>query len=191
MKQLLLTFLLVLPLLAQAQIKLKPGYYKSQDGYVTITITQKDDVIDMVEPTRTNQYKRTGGNTYEHVEAKYAHYGLIVTDAEHFDATKNGTANHTWTYSGKAPSAEDFVNAEEHEEDCEIAQVYMQRAQEGGDDTQVNTFCGAAALMKCNMNEEGYTEYARQTITSLKQILVNPRVNPCRDVFSDALWNAN
>src|ERR1044071_5021710 len=109
MKQTLLLLALLLPMLLQAQTQLKPGYYKSQDGYITITIEHEGDIIRMKEPTRTNEYKRTGGDTYEHTEAKYVNYGLIVTDAEHFDATKDGRANHTWTSSGKAPTAADFV----------------------------------------------------------------------------------
>jgi hypothetical protein len=192
MKQTLLLLALLLPMLLQAQIQLKNGYYKSQDGYITITIEHEGDIIRMKEPTRTNEYKRTGGNTYQHTEDKYSNYGLIVTDAEHMDATKDGRSNHTWTWSGKAPTAEDFVkDADDEEDGCPVAEKYMTLAENDKTDTQVYTFCGAAALMKCNMNSDGYAEYARQAITSLKQIMVNPNVNPCTDVFTAAQWSAN
>lgn len=188
MKNLLLTLTLLLPVLLQAQT-LKPGYYKSADGYVTVTIDHQGDVIKMQEPTRTNEYKRESGNTYRHSEEKYSYYTIQVLDAEHFNSMKNGASPYTWTYSGKAPTAEDFLA--ESEEECTIAEKYQKLAEEDKSDTQVYTFCGAAALFKCNMNEDGFNEYAKQIISSLKLILVNPSVNPCNDVFSTAMWNAN
>ncbi|WP_276135193.1 hypothetical protein [Polluticoccus soli] len=189
MKQIFFLLTLMMPFVMKAQT-LKPGYYKSQDGYITVTVNQEGDAINMKDQAGDHVYRNEGG-TYRNTNPKYSNFTINVVDADHFQSLKNGAGAHTWTYSGKAPSAEDFVKDEENEEDCEMAQRYMELAQKGGDDTQVNTFCGAAALMKCNMNAEGFAEYARQTIASLKQILVNPGVNPCTDVFTAAQWSAN
>lgn len=188
MKQKFLLLVLLLPMILQAQT-LKPGYYKSQDGYITVTVDHQGDVIKMQEPTRTNEYKRESGNTYRHSEEKYSYYTIQVLDAERFNSLKNGGGAHTWTYSGKAPTAEDFLT--ENDGECPLAEKYQKLAEEDKSDTQVHTFCGAAALFRCNMNDEGFDAYAAQIISSLKLIMVNPSVNPCNDVFSTALWNAN
>jgi hypothetical protein len=189
MKRLLFLVALLVPAALMAQT-LKPGYYKSADGYVTVTINHEGDVIKMKEPTRENEYRLNGG-TYRHTEEKYAHFTLKVIDDQHFQSLKHGGNPYDWSYSGKAPSAEDFVKDADDEGDCSVAEKYMELAQAGGDDTQVNTFCGAAALMKCNMNAEGYAAYVSQAIANLKSIMVNPGVNPCTDVFTAAQWNAN
>lgn len=190
MKQIFFLLALLMPLLLKAQT-LKPGYYKSQDGYMTVTVNHEGDVINMKDQAGDHVYRSEGGGSYRNTNEKWSNFTLSVVDADHFQSLKNGAGAHTWTFSGKAPSAEDFVKDDDDEEDCSLAEKYMELAQKGGDDTQVNTFCGAAALMKCTMNAEGFAEYARQTIASLKQILVNPGVNPCTDVFTAAQWSAN
>jgi len=164
---------------------LQTGNYTSSDGNYTVSIEQNGDEISLIEPNKSNIYKKTTSDYYYHTEPKYNTYYVRLVGNNKFYSGKNDGKEFLFTLSSTNPS-----EAIESVDNCPLYDKYLKLSQEDPVEVQAWTFCGAAAIAKCTYNAEASQSYNKTIIAGLKAILEDQNRCPCEDVISKSEWDA-
>lgn len=171
--------------IAYGQIKPPSGPYTSSDGMYTVNMEFKNNTLVIIEPNKTSVYVLTGDNMYEYINPDNGkHYKMQVGDETTLIAF-GSTGSTNFYFSGglsKAASKEQFAFYQK------VAEEYKNKMKEDPDDAQMWALCAAAATNRASLNDEGFEEYARATILSLRQIVTDQRTCPCPRAIPPALW---
>jgi len=171
-----------------AQIKLLSGNYTSQDGNMTVSIRFNDDnTLTLVEPNLASIYKKVSANEYQTISAYGTDFRLQALDAKSVKTYKIKSPNafSLFSYSGAIISPVSPAEATKYRR---IAQKYHDLMKTDPNNVQVYSFCAAAAIARATYNKDGYEEYARKVILSLKQFLVDMNKCPCEDAIPASTW---
>lgn len=167
------------------QIKVPSGPYTSSDGMYTVTIEFKENTIVVVEPNKTSSYILTGNNTYEYTNPNNGkHYKLQIADETTLVAF-GSTGSTNYYFSGglsKAATKEQFAFYKK------VAEEYKNKMNEDAKNAQMWSLCAAVAMQRATLNDEGFEEYAKATILSLRQLVTDQRTCPCPRAIPPALW---
>lgn len=172
--------------IAHGQIKAPSGPYTSSDGMYTVNIEIKENTLTVVEPNKTSVYTLTGNNTYEFTNlVNGKHYKLQIADETTLVAFgSTGTTNYYFSGGlSKAASRDQFAFYQK------VAEEYKNKMTEDPGNAQMWSLCAAAAMNRATLNDEGFEEYARATILSLRQIVTDQRTCPCPRAIPPALWS--
>lgn len=172
--------------IAQGQIKAPSGPYTSSNGMYTVNIEVGENSLTVIEPNKTSVYVLTGDNMYEFTNpVNGKHYKLQIADETTLVAYgSTGTTNYYFSGGlSKAASSEQFAFYQK------VAEEYKNKMEEDPANAQVWSLCAAAAMNRATLNDEGFEEYARATILSLRQIVTNQLNCPCPRAIPPALWS--
>mgnify|MGYP003403320886 FL=1 len=170
-----------------AQTLSSRNYSSSDLGYTyTVSVKHEGHIITITESNRVNQYKSNGGNTYYHIEQKYAHFYIKVAAGNKYYAGKQGSSEQVFTYSGGQTNQEEALPS--GIDNCPLYDKYLKLSKTDHVNTQAWAFCGAAALAKCTYTDA--TPYLKPLIEALKSIMEEASKCPCTDAIKQSEWNA-
>lgn len=181
-----LSFLLSSALIAQKIPS--SGYYTSSDGNYTITVLFKDKVLTIVEPNKTSPYALVAGNEYHFTNPTNGiEYLIEVVDETTLAMYKptNRANKYKFYFTGSANKPADN---EKFRKFSQIAKSYLEKMKEDPKDAQLWSFCAAAANARSSFNEEGFQEYLSKIIPSMKAILEDKNVCPCKDAIDQDMF---
>lgn len=162
----------------------REGVYTSENGMYSFELEKVEGGILVKEPNRNNLYISRGPNQFFHSEEQYSDYYIRIIDNQKLATGKRNSNEMIFLFSHSKESFEDIKDLD----DCPLYLKYLEKSQQGPE-VQAWTFCGAAALAKCNMSKEEFEAYARTIIMGLKSMMEQNSQCPCEDVISKELWN--
>ncbi|MES2276166.1 MAG: hypothetical protein V4592_09095 [Bacteroidota bacterium] len=173
---------------ASSQIKIMQGQYTSGDGKYTVNIFQTENGLSVEEPNKKTSYTLVSGDTYKYT-SQYGEYRITLTDNKSAKMYKTTAPDRftKFSFSGAmsdAPTEKEFINYKE------VAKKYQDSMRINPKDAQMYSFCAAAAMARATFNSDGYEEYAKKLILSLKQIMINKTKCPCEVAIPQRLWEA-
>lgn len=191
-KHVLFLLLLITCIYCRAQIKVIQGPYTSPDGRYTITFKQdlEKRTVTTIEPTgHTTVYDWVTGNEYRYIHTNGVDYRIMLLSDKTWSSYHPGLAGsaNTFTFSGSLTAAATNQNFIDYEK---IATKYKEQMTTDPDNIQVYAFCATAALARGMYNAEGFAEYCKVIVASLKQIVVDKTKCPCEDAIPKNVWDA-
>jgi hypothetical protein len=190
--------LLVSPVpVLRAQASFQSGIYVTPDNRYSITVMMTSAGLEVTEPNRKSLYKRRGDvSRYYSVAPNGKEYGIRLAE--------RGTI-YSFTAAGETMlRLKQAIQEQTGMSDADLAPAstvpthasldafnkWKAKINENPADAHLYAACGAAAVAKATFNPSGYREYTRLVVAGLKQLLVNPRANPCPDAIDNSLWSS-
>ncbi len=165
------------------------GNYTSADGYYTIIISYKDNILTIVEPNKISPYKLLSGNEYHFTNPTNGiEYLIEVVDettlATYKPTNRNNKYLFYFTGTANTPASKEDFNKY-----FPIAQKYKEKMKEDPKDAQLWSFCAAVANARSSFSKEGYEEYVSKVVPSMKVILEQKDKCPCTDAIDQRLFD--
>lgn len=180
-----LVFVFSLAYQAYAQVDPPSGPYTSSDGMYTVNVQYSDTLIVVTEPNHTSYYKLVPDNVFLYVNPKNGkEYKLKVEDQTTLLAFTAYGSTHFY-FSGGLDTMTDSKQFSFYQE---VAEEYKKKMRDEPHNTQLWSFCAAAAMNRATLNETGFEEYARAVILSMRQIVEDQMKCPCPRAIPPSLW---
>lgn len=176
------------PFVVRAQVA---GTYQMDGASYTITVEVGENELIVVEPNKRSVYRRVGTTQeYRFFNANTGStFAMTVVDDRTLRASRvpqTVAPNILRLVSASAAAAATSQN----DRFKAIADRYRLLAEGDTDNTQMWTFCAAAALGWAMKPEAEAATYAWRVVQQVKPIAVNTAVSPCPDVLSSDLWKS-
>ena len=161
------------------------GTYVIDGGGYSIELRTEGDNLVVVEPNKTSTYVRQADGSFHFTNPNNGIlYGIRVIDDSTIEAFKPGsdgapTVLKRFGTPGGATNT-DVASSEQFEA---IANKYLELSQSDPDNAQTHSACAALALKRSQASKDEADAYAVQMAAMIRQLLVDPSVNPCPDVF--------
>jgi hypothetical protein len=158
-------------------------------GSYTIAVEVGENELVVVEPNKRSVYRRVGATKeYRFFNANTGStFALTVVDDRTLRASRvpETIAPNILRLVGASTA---LAAASETDRFKAIAERYRLLAEGDTDNTQVWTFCAAAAMGWAMRPEAEAAAYAWRAAQQVKPIAVDPARTPCPDVIPPALW---
>jgi hypothetical protein len=162
------------------------GTYVIDSGGYSIEVKMDGENLVVVEPNKTSVYEKQGDGSYQFTNPNNGiTYGIRVVDDRTIEAFKPGSDSPATRLSllGSTEGSSPAVVADSDKYEA-IAGHYSELAGSGSADAQAYSACAAVAMKRSVATQADADVYANQMAGMIRQIMVDPSVNPCPDVFT-------
>jgi hypothetical protein len=167
------------------------GTYQMDGGSYTMTVEVGTNELIVVEPNKRSVYRRVGTTQeYRFFNASTGStFALRVLDDRTLRASRvpETVAPNILRLVGEASAATAVAQTDRFKA---MADRYRLLAEGDTDNTQMWTFCAAAALGWAMKPEAEAAAYAWRAAQQVKSIAVDPARSPCPDAIPAALWES-